>query len=369
MIFYTAQVKDSCGNTNTTAGQNCSITINPPPLTLSCAGGTGQVGQPYSSSLAVSGGCPTYTFLITTGSLPPGLMLNTNTGAITGIPTTNGVFGYVAQVTDSCGNTTNTTSLNCNITVGPPCPQPCSNPSLGLGGAAFTTVLELGASQVTLNGPAGGIIGNVYIAANGQANWSGGGEYVTGNVYLGPGAQYQNSGVIVSGGVFFNQNLMPQIDAAYAAYNYYLTLPATFTYSAGTTITQINDTVGSGNTNVVDVLGDFHPNGTVVGVTGSAGSLFIIRVHGQLKLDGGGQIRAIAPVQPSNIIYVIVGNQQVGATGGGGGANCCNAIYDGTILAPYAEINLSPGLVNGEIISGRNISLVSGSGIHCPSCP
>jgi hypothetical protein len=294
------------------------------------------------------------------------LTLNTNTGAITGTPTNTGTFSYVAQVKDTCGHTADTSSENCGITIS--C-QPCVNPALGLGAAANTTVLELGASQVSLNGPAGGIIGNVYIAPGGKANWSGGGEYLSGNVYLGAGAQYQNSGVIIYGSIFTNQNLTAQINAAYAAYNYYLTLPATKSYSAGFNTNVIADTVGAGKTNVVDFAGDLHPNGNVVGITGTAGSLFIIRVHGLLKLDGGGQIRAISPVLPSNIIYVVVGTgQDVGATGGGGGSNCCNAIYDGTVLAPYRKISLSPGLVNGEIISGQDISIVSGSGIHCPVC-
>jgi hypothetical protein len=42
---------------------------------------------------------------------------------------------------------------------------------------------------------------------------------------------------------------------------------------------------------------------------------------------------------------------------------------DGTLLAPYRKIALSPGLVNGEIISGQNISIVSGSSVRCPACP
>jgi hypothetical protein len=46
--------------------------------------------------------------------------------------------------------------------------------------------------------------------------------------------------------------------------------------------------------------------------------------------------------------------------------NCRAAIVDGAILAPYRKIALSPGLVNGEIISGLDISVVSGSSVKCP---
>jgi hypothetical protein len=291
----------------------------------------------------------TFTACLDTSTLPSGAALTSP--ACVPFDTMTQIFVVVGW-TASCGSTPP-----------PPCP-PCVDPLLGLGAASATTVLELGAHQVSITGPAGGIIGNVYIASGGKANWSGGGEYLMGDVFLGPGAQYQNSGVPVAGSIFFNQDLSAQISAAYAAYNNYIALPATQTYTGGAVIT------GGAGQNVVDVPGDLHPNGKTVWINGPAGSLFIVRVHGLLKLDGGGQIRAVGGVQPSGIIYVVVGaGSDVGATGGGGGSSCCKAIYDGTILAPYRKIALSPGLVNGEIISGLDISIVSGSGVHCPVCP
>jgi hypothetical protein len=100
--------------------------IAPPPLTLTCASSTGQVGVLYSSALTASGGVPPYTFSITSGSLPPGLTLNTSTGAITGTPTTAGTFNFTAKVTDSSGNsTTGTVSTNCSIVIAPPTTNIC----------------------------------------------------------------------------------------------------------------------------------------------------------------------------------------------------------------------------------------------------
>src|ERR1022692_2061521 len=112
---YVAQVTDCAGRTADTSNLNCVITI----LDLACAGGTGQVGVPYSSALVASGGNTPYTFSIISGSLPPGLTLDTTTGAITGTPTTAGTFPYVAQVKDAAGRITTTTILNCGITITP----------------------------------------------------------------------------------------------------------------------------------------------------------------------------------------------------------------------------------------------------------
>ncbi len=107
---FTAQVVDSKGNT---ASASCSIVVS--SLALGCPTGTAQVGVAYSSALVASGGVAPYTFSITSGSLPPGLTLNTSTGAITGTPTTAGTYNFTAQVVDSLGNTA---TSSCSIVVG-----------------------------------------------------------------------------------------------------------------------------------------------------------------------------------------------------------------------------------------------------------
>jgi hypothetical protein len=247
----------------------------------------------------------------------------------------------------------------------PSCP-PCVNPNLGLGAASTNTILELGAHQVSINGPAGGIIGNVLIAPNGHANFSGGGQFINGNVLLGPGAQYQNSGLILNGSVLTNQDLSAQITAAISASNHYSTLAPTQTFSqltGGETIT------GVAGTNVIKV-GNINISGKQTFLSGPANALFIINVTGSITLTGGGsgpQIRVTGGATPSNVIFNVTGGN-VQTSGGGGGTNCCAAIIDGTILDVNGQINLAPGLVNGEIISGQDISIVSGSGVHCPAC-
>ena len=67
----------------------------------------GTAGQPYpSTQLMASGGEPPYSWIITSGSLPPGLTLS-DTGVISGTPTPAavGVYAFTVQVTDALMNT------------------------------------------------------------------------------------------------------------------------------------------------------------------------------------------------------------------------------------------------------------------------
>src|SRR5439155_12822572 len=62
--------------------------------------------QPYSDTLSATGGSGSYTWSISSGSLPAGLGLNPSTGAITGTVTaTAGSYPFTARVTDSLSQT------------------------------------------------------------------------------------------------------------------------------------------------------------------------------------------------------------------------------------------------------------------------
>jgi hypothetical protein len=61
----------------------------------------GVVGTPYSFSYAATGGTPPYTFSLASGSMPPGLTFNA--GAITGTPTTAGLYPFRPKVSDFDG--------------------------------------------------------------------------------------------------------------------------------------------------------------------------------------------------------------------------------------------------------------------------
>ena len=94
----TVTVNDGPNNTST----NFVLTVQPGPLgitTTSLPNGT--VSAAYSATLAASGGTTPYIWSLASGSLPAGLTLNTNSGAISGTPTTAGTSNFTAQVSDS----------------------------------------------------------------------------------------------------------------------------------------------------------------------------------------------------------------------------------------------------------------------------
>ena len=86
-------------------GSGSGNAAGPPPAALTISTSslpTGQTGVAYSAVLAAAGGTPPYTWSLTSGTLPAGLMLNASTGALTGTPTqTVTSTALTFQVTDS----------------------------------------------------------------------------------------------------------------------------------------------------------------------------------------------------------------------------------------------------------------------------
>jgi uncharacterized protein (TIGR03437 family) len=97
---FTIRATDNSGCSGT---REYTLTIACPTVTLSpntLPGG--QVGAAYTQTLtATGGGAP--SFALSTGALPPGLTLNTATGALSGTPTQAGTFTFTIRATDSSG--------------------------------------------------------------------------------------------------------------------------------------------------------------------------------------------------------------------------------------------------------------------------
>ena len=85
-----------------------SIQVNAQP-TLSLSYPHGTVSQTYGpGSVTANNGWPPYSFSVASGALPPGLSLNSSTGALTGTPSVAGTHSFQIRLTDSLGNTATT---------------------------------------------------------------------------------------------------------------------------------------------------------------------------------------------------------------------------------------------------------------------
>ena len=92
------QVIDSKG---TAATATCELTIAPPlPLQVALSTPDGKVNQTYSGAFMASGGVGPFTWSVISGSLPPGIQLDSSTGLLTGVPAAAGSYTFQAQATD-----------------------------------------------------------------------------------------------------------------------------------------------------------------------------------------------------------------------------------------------------------------------------
>ncbi|MBI4811173.1 MAG: putative Ig domain-containing protein, partial [Ignavibacteriales bacterium] len=108
---------------NCTGSQSYTVTIDCPTITVNPATlPSGTVGATYNQTITASGGTSPYTFAVTGGALPPGLILSSG-GVLSGAPTTVGNFSFTVTATDaqSCtGVRSYTLTINCpTITLSP----------------------------------------------------------------------------------------------------------------------------------------------------------------------------------------------------------------------------------------------------------
>jgi len=92
-----------------------------PALTLSIVSlPQGVVGAPYTGTFTAAGGTAPYTWSVTSGQLPAGLTLATNTGILSGTPTANGNYSFGITVTDSSSSVQSaTTTVSLPVTAAP----------------------------------------------------------------------------------------------------------------------------------------------------------------------------------------------------------------------------------------------------------
>jgi hypothetical protein len=84
-----------------TKSASASVTITAIPLTLTGNFIPAVAGTNYNVPLTVGGGTAPYTFAISSGQLPAGLLISTSSGIVSGTPTTTGTFSFGVNVTDT----------------------------------------------------------------------------------------------------------------------------------------------------------------------------------------------------------------------------------------------------------------------------
>ncbi len=114
----TFQLKDS-GSPQQVKTVNLTLTIAPATLAITTASlPNGQINVAYNATLVATGGTTPYTWSLTSGTLPTGLLLNTTTGVISGTPTVSVANTPLTfQVKDS-GAPQQTKSVNLTLTIG-----------------------------------------------------------------------------------------------------------------------------------------------------------------------------------------------------------------------------------------------------------
>jgi hypothetical protein len=103
------------GATTTNVAISVTGSVTPPPPTpppttavtiTTTSLAFGSKGVFYSAQFAATGGTPPYSWVLTSGALPPGLTLNSN-GALSGTPTLSGTFSFGVTVRDAIGGKAN----------------------------------------------------------------------------------------------------------------------------------------------------------------------------------------------------------------------------------------------------------------------
>ena len=121
---FDVSLADSSTPNSQDATVSLSLTVDPAPpppaMTVTDTATGATVGDAYEAAVIPSGGTAPYSYAINSGSLPPGLSIDSQAGTITGTPTAMGTYNASIQVTDSSSPNPQTATDAVSIIVQPP---------------------------------------------------------------------------------------------------------------------------------------------------------------------------------------------------------------------------------------------------------
>lgn len=97
----------TCACDSTSA--SCVVRVYAAPQITTTSLPNGDVGDAYDQALVKTGGRSSFVWTLFSGSLPPGLTLNSSTGHIAGTPTVGGYYTFTVRLTDANGLSFNRT--------------------------------------------------------------------------------------------------------------------------------------------------------------------------------------------------------------------------------------------------------------------
>lgn len=248
-----------------------------------------------------------------------------------------------------------------------PLPAATIASELGTAGPAFWAIVT-NSNNPHLNGP-GTTNGNVAVTNPGTVlsldTSIGSGIAINGNVVLSTGSSVSHP-TQVSGSITTNPALTTQVLADATAAETFFTAQAANNGLSTLTTTQTINSAGPGATNIFHIS-NANLGNNVLTLNGDANSQFIFDITaGGLTLNSG-KIVLTGGLLPSDVLFNIESGD-LSTSGGLGNESVISGIVLGSATT---AVNLSPGLINGELISlgTGTFQLASGASVNMTPPP